>query len=227
MESNMTIEDKLNLIRLTYSDLGTIKKFTDDIYGIVNRKGSIHFINLNTMELFEEECGYDIINIFDNTIVLYNIDSTFKIKSVILDRKTFNILFESNKKLGVTGDIIYEANKALILEMHKENTEPESLVLDSKANIIYKVPKSNESIELDISQTDNENYYIITQKFLNEDKEHKRIIKYNKEYNIMESMFYSADYDVIQLGCGLILFEKYGNRQEAYIYDIINKKLVD
>ena len=219
MESELTLQQKLDLANVTYNNgLGKLIKLDEYIYGIIYSNKKIKLINVkNDIKVINEE--YSLIDINEYTIVITNhsLQKRFT-KSLILNKETFEIIFETDKKLFRTGKIVYEDEAYLTLV-----TSYADLKIFNLAG--KQIGTVNSGFEFDLSKTDNDNYYIASHRLVQNNRDCS-ILKCNDDYSKIEEVWYSTEYDVELIGTGLLLFSRYDDYSNSYVYDIINNKVL-
>lgn len=215
----MDIKTKLALIMMAYSDKDKLTKFTDKVYGFCNSDGTVNIVDLHNMKLIEKP--FLINYILDKILILHhkNINNLNFMTDYILDIDTFEIIEESQYRLSLVNNIVYESNN-IIMYNHGE----ELLVRQIFNEAGEKIGEIKAYSDLSIENIDGTDYYIARHTKVGETKETVAIYKINKDVKLI---WESNEYDVTNIADGLYSFSKYSNYKDTKVYNFYKKELME
>lgn len=211
-----SIDYKLKLMKMIYGKIGRLTKFDAAVYGFVLPNNETRLIDFNKNEVLEK--SYNIRYISNSIIVLDSISQNLDVESIIIDKNSFKLIYESSMQLMVEYEIIYEE-----MDIKKRDIRCERQILDLNGNIIGSIEGG---YDFSIDATDNDNYYIASYDLENEDNREKVILFYDKDKNTIEKRWQSKKWLIRKIGYGRYTFANVKNFSEMYVYDIINKEIL-
>lgn len=208
----VTEDNILSVFQAVYSDKGVLCKIHDEIYGFINEDNRITLLNVETKQLYEECYILDYIG--EHVICMHNMSMNLDFVSIMLKRNDFSLLYRSNKNIEQVGDIIYEQGQIMLLD-----TECNKKIFDLEGKQIGAIYTGQ---QFSIRTSDAEGLYI---------GEYKKGIntvtiffKYNKGDEKIEVLKTVDEYNIKEIGLGLLLFTSIENVRDAFVYDIINNE---
>lgn len=208
----VTEDNILSVFQAVYSDKGVLCKIHDEIYGFINEDNRITLLNVETKQLYEECYILDYIG--EHVICMHNMSMNLDFVSIMLKRNDFSLLYRSNKNIEQVGDIIYEQGQIMLLD-----TECNKKIFDLEGKQIGAIYTGQ---QFSIRTSDAEGLYI---------GEYKKGIntvtiffKYNKGDKKIEVLKTVDEYNIKEIGLGLLLFTSIENVRDAFVYDIINNE---
>ena len=225
MESN--IKDKLAIYQMAYSEYGKLTKLSNKyVYAFIDDKPGVRLLDLVHDCILDTR--YNIVYISDYVIILnepFDIFKQSENKSLIIDINTFEILVENTNRFRVINNLIYEESLTALYNMQLIK---ESKVYNLKGEYLATLSGYGEiSIE---AVEDDVHYIMYSGKISKENDEESRtdgtisILKHNDKQ--LEVVWTSTEYEISNIGYGIYIFFKLGNR-EAYVYDFLNNKIIN
>ena len=215
----MDIKTKLAIIMMTYADKGRLTKFTDKVYGFCNSDGTVNIVDLHSMKVIEKP--FSISYILDRILILHHkdINNLNFMTDYILNIDTFEIIEESQYRLSLVSNIVYESNN-ITMYNHGEEILVRKIYNELGENIGEIKAYSDLSIE-NIEGTD---YYIAKHTKVGETKETVAVYKINKDVKLI---WESDEYDVANIADGIYSFSRYSNYKDTKVYNFYKKELAE
>lgn len=231
------IKTKIAMLMMLYDGKGKLTKFQDDIYGFVDETNKVQLIDLVHNKIIDEP--YDIRYIGNDIIILGVIKIQAQLggittKSIILDRKRFEIIVEQNTEMNVCNKLIISNNYF---------SEQPCKIYDLHGKEIYEL---DEKVCNDFTAqcTDRDDYYIFTfysevidmddyKDIVDYDDSAQRktvlLVKYNEndENNPIEIVWKSNKFTVENVGYGLYKVSDVTDFRKVFIYDILNLSKIE
>ena len=231
------IKTKIAMLMMLYDGKGKLTKFQDDIYGFVDETNKVQLIDLVHNKIIDEP--YDIRYIGNDVIILgvIKIQTQFggiTTKSIILDRKRFEIIVEQNTEMNVCNKLIISNNYF---------SEQPCKIYDLHGKEIYEL---DEKVCNDFTAqcADRDDYYIFTfysevidmddyKDIVDYDDSAQRktvlLVKYNEndENNPIEIVWKSNKFTVENVGYGLYKVSDVTDFRKVFIYDILNLSKIE
>lgn len=213
---NISIEEKVNLIKMMYTGKGRFCKFTDKVYGFIHNDNTVNIIDTYNMLIFDK--AYQIKYITDDIILLSNFSIVEKIYNcLILDANIFKIIQSKGSSfMDICGDIIYEIDPT-------EFTISSLRVYDLKGNYLNSLEFDGTDISItnmELTHINNSNYYMIGNSSL------KYITYYDKGKSI-KIVSKVGEHHIDNIGDGLYMFSPKIDTDKVIVYDFIKNKIVN
>lgn len=220
------LADEVKLIAMTYGIEGTLVSI-DGVYGFIRKDSKIRFIDtVNKRSLTDEY--YSLTYKDADIMIIGRNNEYFKHTSLIIDLKTYNILYETTAYLFVEGDLIFESIEDISM------TSRFTYILDKKANLVYAYEALS---DINLVCLNSNGLYLLKYKMpyeelkpINEkdnihpDFKYFEILKHSN--NTVKSLYRSKDYEVETINDGVVLFTNINDLTDIYVYDFIDGKIV-
>ena len=221
-----SLADEVKLIAMTYNVEGILINI-DGVYGYIRKDSKIRFIDIVNKRPLTNEY-YSIVYKDSAIMIIGRNDEYFKHTSLIIDLKTYGILYESNNYIFVEGDLIFEFIENI--------TRLSSLVniLDKRANIIYTYEALSDKNLIYLNYKD---LYLLKYKMpydysaITSDKndiypdfKYFEILRYRG--NTIKSLYKSKDYEIETINEGVVMFTNVNDLTDIYVYDFITGKVI-
>lgn len=235
------IKTKIAMLMMMYDGKGKLTKFQDDIYGFVDETNKVQLIDLIHNKIISEP--YNIRYIGDDIILLSVIEnksfgisfgSGITTKSIILNRRTFEVIDEQDTEMAAYNKIIISQNYFLQSQCKIYNMQGKELcTLDEKICNDFMV-----------QCTDRDDYYIFSfysevidihdyeatfESEINKQRKTVLLVKYDEhnEDKPIEIVWKSNKFDVENIGYGLYKISDVTDFRKAYVYDIMNLRKIE
>lgn len=225
--TNKEKQEQIALLQMTYDKYGKLIKLAENVYGFVSSHNKVRLVNIENGKMIHGE--WNLRYIGENVIILNSyMDQrlmtggcgSILLRGLIVEIGTLDIIYESENDLLIADDIIYETLK----DGFPSDEELPFKIFDMRGNLLGNLITTGDIV---ISKTDNDEYYIVEERY-NARYDYKyTLLHYDKKNNTMKSVWYTDEHDIQCIGYGLYKISKNKNYKETMIYDIVNMKYIN